>query len=39
MIMPGEKGRYPEELETYRKTKIGHGYLPEADQDDGRALS
>jgi acyl-CoA hydrolase/N-acetylglutamate synthase-like GNAT family acetyltransferase len=21
MIMPGEKGRYPEELETYRKTK------------------
>lgn len=23
MIMPGEKGRYPEELETYRKTKTG----------------
>jgi len=23
MIMPGEKGRYPEELETYRKTKSG----------------
>jgi len=22
-IMPGEKGRYPEELETYRKTKTG----------------
>jgi acyl-CoA hydrolase/RimJ/RimL family protein N-acetyltransferase len=26
-IMPGEKGRYPEELETYRKTKTGMDLL------------
>ena len=38
-FIPGEKGRYPEELETYRKTKTGMDHLPEAGQDHRRAAA